>query len=136
MRKIIIILCALMVCIGIAAQSVAGETYDLNGEWDAVYDNVSLGVSKDIVKISQEGNKFVGIKLIGNIYIPKGEKTIKGNMINKMIDQVSTQSVKGGSTELMWNDSRGVIIEDGNKIVIQAFINNWYVMTLTLTRKK
>ncbi|MCK5164956.1 MAG: hypothetical protein KAQ72_14615 [Desulfobacula sp.] len=30
-RKIIIILCVLMVCIGIATRSGAGETYDLNG---------------------------------------------------------------------------------------------------------
>ena len=52
--------------------------YDLNGEWDAVIDNGRFGVSKDIIKITQEGNKFVGIKLIGNQWVGKGEEVIKG----------------------------------------------------------
>ena len=33
---------------------------ELNGEWDAIFDNGRFEVSEDIIKITQEGNKFVG----------------------------------------------------------------------------
>ena len=53
--------------------------YDLSGEWDAIYDNKGYGgTNKDIVKITQKGNEFVGIKLIGNQWMPKGSETVKG----------------------------------------------------------
>ena len=55
--------------------------YDLSGEWDAIYDNKEYGgINKDIVKITQEGNDFFGIKLIGNQQSPKGSDTIKGKL--------------------------------------------------------
>lgn len=136
MRKIIIVLCTLMVCIIIVAQSGAGEIYDLSGEWDAVY-SAEFGGSKDIVKISQVGNQFVGVKLIGSVYIHKGEETIKGELIDEMINQVSARTYKEGKGGgVVWSDAQGVIIENGNKIIIQTYVNNYCVMTLTMTRKQ
>jgi hypothetical protein len=136
-RKIIIILCVLMVCIGIATRSSAGETYDLNGEWDTVFDHGPFGVFKDIVKISQQGNTFVGTTLIGSTIISKGEKTIKGELIDKMISQVHTYNHKGDSSgERFWGNAQGVIIEEGNKIVIQSYSPYSFVKTLSMTRKQ
>ena len=136
-RKItIMVLCVLMVCIGIATRSDAGETIDLNGEWDAVYETW-VGNLKDTVKISQEGNKFVGIRLIGSVYVPKGSKAIKGELIGQMFNQVSALTYKEGEGEkLVWTDSQGVIIENGNKIVIQSYVNQLVMVTVTMTRKK
>ena len=133
--KIIIISFVLMVCISIAAQSGAGETYDLNGEWDAVYEAV-FGRGKDIVKISQEGNKFVGIRLIGTNYITKGEEAIKGELLEEMFNQVSARSYEEGGGGLVWSDAQGVILENGKKIVLQYYVNHYCVMTLTMTRKQ
>jgi len=53
--------------------------YDLNGEWDAVYDvdrrrwgrGETRESSKDIVRITQEGNQFVGITRNGKRRIRK-----------------------------------------------------------------
>ena len=38
--------------------------YDLSGKWDAIYEREGFDAQRDIVKITQQGNKFVGIKLI------------------------------------------------------------------------
>ncbi|NIO21640.1 MAG: hypothetical protein GTN76_13120, partial [Candidatus Aenigmarchaeota archaeon] len=58
----------------------------MNGEWDAVYDLAARwegGIeqresSKDIVRITQEGNQFVGIKLIGDQWVGKNQEAVKG----------------------------------------------------------
>jgi hypothetical protein len=93
-KMTIMILCVFMVSIGITVQSDAGETIDLNGEWDAVFANW-MGMLKDTVKISQEGNKFVGIRLIGSVVEPKGSEAIKGELIDQMFSQVSTLNWMG-----------------------------------------
>jgi hypothetical protein len=55
--------------------------YDLRGKWDAIYEAREFRwISKDIVKITQKGNEFVGIKLVGSGAVPKGSKTIKGEL--------------------------------------------------------
>ena len=121
-----------MVSIGITIQSDAGETIDLNGEWDAVY-ATWMGMLKDTIKISQEGNKFVGNRQIGGGYIPKGSDAIKGELIDQMFSQVSTFDYMGGG-KFEWNDAQGVIIENGNKLVIQTYrFPN--MITVTMTRK-
>ncbi len=135
-RKItVIILCVLMVCIGITAQSDAGETYDLNGEWDTVFDLGPFGVIKNIVKISQQGNTFVVIITIGSTNFAKGEEAIKGELIDKMFSQVYTHNHTSDFTKRVWSDSQGVIIEDGNKLVIQSYAINSFVKTISLIRK-
>jgi hypothetical protein len=97
--------------------------YDLNGEWDAVIDNGSYGISKDIIKITQEGNKFVGIKLIGNQYVGKGEETIRGELEGN-----GFKSLEGYTKMEGWVPSAGKILDGGNKIVDQT-----EVVTLSLT---
>ena len=105
--------------------------YDLNGEWDAVYDNKRFGISKDVVKITQEGNKFVGIKLIGNQWVGKGEETIRGEM-----EGDGFKSLEGFNRAHGWSPSTGKILDGGNKIVeenpVEAFD---YTAVMTLTRK-
>jgi hypothetical protein len=135
-RKIaIMILCVLMVSIGITAQSDAGETIDLNGEWDAVF-ATWMGRLKDTIKITQEGNKFVGIRLIGNVVEPKGSEAIKGELIDQMFSQVSTLNYMGEEKgKSAWTDAQGVIIENGNKIVIQTYVFRDNMVTVTMTRK-
>ena len=41
---------------------------------------------------------------------------------------------KGGG--LVWSDAQGVIIENGNKIVIQTYVGDYCAMTTTMTRKQ
>jgi hypothetical protein len=105
--------------------------YDLNGEWDAVYDNKQFGISKDIVKITQEGNKFVAIKLIGNAWVGKGKETLKGELGGD-----GFKSIYGNSQASGWQPSTGKILDGGNKIVEEQFIERFdYTCVITLTRK-
>jgi hypothetical protein len=97
--------------------------YDLNGEWDAVIDNGAWGISKDIIKITQEGNKFVGIKLIGNQWVGKNQETIRGEL-----EGDGFKSLEGYTAAEGWLPSDGLILDGGNKIV-----NQTEVMTLNLT---
>jgi len=137
--KVILIVATiiLIICFGTIAQSSAGETYDLNGEWDTVFDHGPFGVDKDIVKISQQGNTFVGVTLIGSKHISKGEETIKGELLDKMISQVySHNHNQDAAGKGVWNDAQGVIIEEGNKILIQSYAINFFVKTIIMTRKQ
>ena len=97
--------------------------YDLNGEWDAVIDNGAWGISKDIIKITQEGNKFVGIKLIGNQWVGKNQETIRGEL-----EGDGFKSLEGYTAAEGWLPCDGLILDGGNKIV-----NQTEVMTLNLT---
>ena len=134
-RIAIMILCVLIFCMGIAAQSDADETIDLNGDWDAAY-ATWMGMLKDTIKISQEGNKLVGIRLIGSVLEPKGSEALKGELIGQIFKQVSVLTYKEGEDEnLVWSDAQGVILENGNKIVIQSYINHLNIITVTLIRK-
>jgi len=103
--------------------------YDLSGEWDAIYDNKEYGgKNEDIVKITQEGNVFFGIKLIGNQWSPKGSDTIKGKLEKDGFIFFFTKSVAG------WSPCTVKIGEKGNKIEIEAPV--WdSILNLTLTRK-
>ena len=108
--------------------------YDLNGEWDATYDNKQFGgKNKDVVKITQEGSKFVGIKLIGNQWVGKGQETIKGELEGNGFKSFNAFSVAYG-----WSPSNGKLSDGGNKIVskdpIEAY-GKTYIAVMTLTRK-
>jgi hypothetical protein len=105
--------------------------YDLNGEWDAVIDNGKYGISKDIIKITQEGNKFVGIKLIGNQWVGKGEETIRGEL-----EGDGFKSLEGYTAAEGWLPSDGKILDGGNKIVDQSEVKSLNLTVVeTLTRK-
>ena len=127
--KVIVIV--LMVFFGSIFHLNAGPAYNLTGEWDAVYDNKRLGINKDVVKITQEGNKFVGIKLIGNQWVGKGKETIKGEL-----EGDDFKSIYGYNQANGWEPSTGKILDGGNKIVEEQFIEGFnYTAVMTLTRK-
>ncbi len=110
--------------------STGEVVYDLSGEWDAIYDNAYYGTNKDIVKITQEGNKFVGIKLIGNRFAPKGSETIKGELEKDGFKSLYGNTVEG------WLPCTGKISGKCNKIVFKTVMENWgMTVSLTLTRK-
>ena len=103
--------------------------YDLSGDWDAVIDNGSWGISKDIIRISQDGNKFVGIKLIGNQYVGKGEETIRGELEGDGFRVLEVFAAVEG-----WLPADGKILDGGRKIVDTVevkTINLTVVETLT-----
>jgi len=106
--------------------------YDLSGEWDVIYENKKSGrVAKNICKITQKGNEFVGIKLIGNEWGPKGSETIKGEL-----EKDGFKSFLAG-TFYGWIPSKAKIGEKCNKIDIEVRLpagdNN--ILEITLTRK-
>ena len=107
--------------------STGDVVYDLNGEWDAIYDNKQFGKNKDVVKITQKGNKFIGIKLIGNQWVGKGSETFKGDL-----EGDGFKSIYGYSAMRGWTQNKGKISDGGNKIVAEDPIDEWVV---TLTRK-
>lgn len=79
----------------------------------------------------------MGIRQIGSIHVPKGEEGIKGELLDEMFNQVSIHIYKEGEGGgLVWSDSQGVIIENGNKIVIQTYVGDYCAMTITMTRKQ
>lgn len=105
--------------------------YDLNGEWDAVIDNGTYGISKDIIKITQEGNKFVGIKVIGNQWVGKGKETIRGELQGD-----GFKSLEGYTAAEGWLPCDGKILDGGNKIVDQSEVKSINLTVVeTLTRK-
>ena len=105
--------------------------YDLNGEWDAVIDNDVYGTEKDVIKITQEGNKFVGIKLIGGQWIKKDEEVIKGELEGDGFKSFFGYNIQEG-----WQPSSAKIMDGGNKIVDEQEVKNIKITSrMTLTRK-
>ena len=105
--------------------------YDPNGEWDVVMDSNKFGVSEDIIKITQDGNKFVGIKVIGNKWVGAGEETIRGELVGDGFKSYEVYTFREG-----WLPGNAKILDDGNKIVDTLKID-WQMLTVvsTLTRK-
>jgi hypothetical protein len=62
--------------------------YDLTGDWDANYNLVP-----EIVRVTQTGNYFVGIKTIGNNTIPREGKTIQGEIDGNLIHCAMVSSI-------------------------------------------
>ncbi len=141
-KSIVIIL--FMLCFGTIASSSAEEAYNLNGAWDAIITKTGTISStkvideKDVINISQQGNQFVGIRTIGGKFVGKNEEMVKGKLSYKMVDEVFIRYVSDPiSFDLSWIDGRATIIDEGNKIVIQSFIEaTGYFETVTLTRQK
>jgi hypothetical protein len=87
---------------------------DLNGLWDLEWNGVgelkSIGRIVDVLEISQQGNFYEGIRMIGNQYNPKGQIVIKGEL------------EKNGIKKLTYNASglegsyKAKLSKDGNMI--------------------
>jgi hypothetical protein len=110
----------------------SGEVvWDLNGEWDALYEHFGtyswVGNLTDMLKITQQGGSFVGVKMIGTPYVPKDAVSIKGELDKNGIKTVRVMfSSRANGTEC-----KGQISEDGNKIIIESSES----VRVTLTRK-
>ncbi len=107
---------------------------DLNGEWDALYEN--LGVSsmvgnlKDMLKITQQGGSFVGVKMIGTAWVPKDAVSIKGELDKNGIKNVRVVLSTASPYDEV-SECKAQISEDGNKIIIDGGER----IRVTLTRK-
>ena len=132
-----------LIVFGTICSSYTAETYNLNGDWDAVITKIGAESStrvleeNDVIKISQKGTQFVGTRTIGGKLIGKNEEMIKGKLSYKMVDEVFIRYVSDPTTfDLSWIDGRATIIEEGSKIIIQSYIESTgYYETVTLTRK-
>ena len=118
----------------------SGEViYDLNGDWDAVWDTGGWGTYQDIIKINQKEDQFVGVYLLkGDYHLNKGKEKVKGKLKDNMIVDVSLHSVEQGAFESRWFLSQGSISKDGNEIIIKHVIEYkgaTSVRTLSLKRK-
>ena len=114
--------------------------YDLNGEWDAVCDLSFVGSFaaggekesvKGVVKITQEGNKFVGIKVIGDLWADENQKVIQGELEKSRFSQFHV--FRG--IILGWFSVKGGISEDSNKITIEGKPCPTGIVTIVLKRK-
>jgi len=111
--------------------STGEVVYDLKGEWDTSYYNSGFGTKKGIVKITQEGNKFVAISSIENEFASKGGEIIKGELEKGGFKSVSTYY-----KNFDWLPSTGEIGEKCSKIVIKSRGSTGTIaQILTLTRK-
>jgi hypothetical protein len=109
----------------------SGEViHDLNGEWDAIIDLYGLrkeGVSayKQIIKIAQERDSFVGLQMIDDEWMSKGSRRIDGVLAKGGFDYVNLYLPAGIFR------ANGQISEDGKSIVL----DDWKMVRFTLTRK-
>jgi hypothetical protein len=105
---------------------------DLNGEWDALYENLGMATTvgnlTDILKITQQGGSFIGVKMIGTAWVPKDAVSIKGKLDKNGIKNVRVV-LSTLRDEVL--DCKGQISEDGNKIIIDGGER----IRVTLTRK-
>ena len=98
---------------------------DMRGEWDALYEHYGVfswvGTFEDILTITQEGTKFTAVKQIGSKWVPKGAKTIKGQLDKdgfKTVYQYVGTAAMDGSFE--WEECEWEISEKGNKVVLDC----------------
>ncbi len=110
---------------------VAGNVvYDINGEWDAIIEDGAFGKMEDILKITQEGNKFVGIILNGKVNWDKGDELIKGELVKN-----GFKSIKRNTYNRGWlSETIGKIDEGCNKMVVKTDMGVTNLI-ITLNRK-
>ncbi len=136
MKRILIVL---LVCFGFVTVCTGEEVYDLNGEWNSTYDTGGWGTLEDIVKITQNGNQFVGIYLLnGDRLAGKNKEKIKGKIKGNVISEVYFYDVKDFATyNAIWAPSEAKISEDGNEIVIKrVFVEQGATTTRTFSLKR
>ena len=60
---------------------------DLTGEWDLFWvgrgEYQIAGILRDVLKLTQQGESFIGIRMIGNQWMPKGSTAIEGELDNR-----------------------------------------------------
>ena len=110
--------------------------YKLDGEWSCVFKVSMEGKYEDIIKISQDGNTFVGIHINGHKYLSAGDEAIKGELEKNGFKSVFVNT--GGILTWVGNDgwmpATGKISENCNKIITNAKTEG-VKFKLTLNRK-
>jgi hypothetical protein len=104
--------------------------YDLNGEWDSLWigrgEAEYVGRIEDVVKITQQGNSFIGIRMMGNIHLAKGTVAYEGELDkNGFKKLIQTRGTLVGHESV---PVEGKISNDGNTIEISE---NWFDLKLT-----
>jgi hypothetical protein len=105
---------------------------DLNGEWTALYEYygpyTSRGSYKDMLKVTQKDNNFVGRALISTEGVGKDVGTIRGELDRNGIKKAQVMTDDG-----YWSTCRGEIFlsKDCNKMVL----DDNRVIKVTLERK-
>jgi len=108
---------------------------DLNGEWDALYETLGAfkeryGNLTDIVRITQQGGSFVGVKMVGTVWVPKGAVSIKGEVDKNGFKMVQVYLAED-TAAFPPIDCKGQIKEEGNKIILDGGER----IRVTLTKK-
>ncbi len=89
--------------------------YKLDGEWSCVLKTSKFEEVEDIIKISQDGNTFVGIYMEeGPYYMSPGYGAIKGELEKNGFKSLYVNTVREG-----WAPATGKISENCNKIVAE-----------------
>jgi len=103
---------------------------DLKGEWDALYqfygDWNAISDITDVLKITQKGAVFVGVKQIGGLWVGKGEESIRGELTKNGFKKAQVLTAMEG-----YLDCTGKISDDGNKIILDEGTK----LRVKLTRK-
>ena len=91
---------------------------DLNGEWSALYEPYGpmemFGEIKSAIKITQQGNKFLGKTLVDTGFAPAGTEKIRGEL-----DKEGTKKVQLTRPDKKdWSDGNAEVSKDCNKVVI------------------
>ena len=103
---------------GIITLPSGEKVCDLNGEWNAFFEHfgacMHAGSWKAIVKVKQEGNRFVGIKSDGGNPVTLGKEVIRGEL-----DQTGYK--KGEiymPNWISWANCKGKIADGCKKIIM------------------
>ena len=113
----------------------SGEVvYDLTGEWNIIHKQYDehygslewIGSFKDIVKVKQEGYKFVGIKVVGSRSTGKEAEIIRGELDKRGFIKGQIYQANTG-----WRDCQGKITNDCKRIIL----SEGNVAKATLERK-
>jgi hypothetical protein len=90
---------------------------DLNGEWNPLFmggvGNSMGRQERDVIKITQKGKSFKGVRTIGSQFLLKGSVAIEGELDNNGFKEL----IYRGDTNI--SHPEGKISKDGNKIEIR-----------------
>jgi hypothetical protein len=94
---------------------------DLNGEWNTLYEHYGpmqwVGNIKSMMKITQQGNMFVGTTLISTVFTPAGTEKIRGELDKDGIKKARYL----GWTDAKWEMSQNcdkILFDDGNGVKV------------------
>ena len=132
----------IVLILGLPGFASAGGTIDLSGQWDLV---LSPGMAGDVgygetenyeAKITQDGADFVCTCITSGKRFSAGDKILKGQMAGRVFGEVYVQVVKDPvSFSLDWIRGNGVVLDEGNTLIVQVF-NEMHADNVTVTLKK